>query len=227
MPSANQVLLSVAYLAPVQYFTKFLLYDAIWLETGENYQKQSYRNRCNILSANGQMALTIPVTKDQPREKTRDLRIDNTLEWQKNHWTSIESAYSSSPFFEFLADDFAPFYNRPYHFLLDFILDLQQVVLETLDLDVPVNRTQAYVRNTDETTDDLRDVIHPKRRMRRPDPHFTPAFYHQVFHERYGFIPNLSIIDLLFNEGPNAENILKQSLALMTHRDRNASQNST
>jgi len=211
MPLVNQALLSAAYLAPVQYFTKFLLYDAIWLETEENYQKQSYRNRCNVLSANGQMALTIPVTRGQPRVKTRDIRIDNTLEWQKNHWTSIESAYSSSPFFEFLADDFAPFYHQPYHFLLDFVLGLQQVVLEILDIDVSVKKTTEYVKHTDGDTDDLRDSIHPKKRMQKPDPAFTPAFYHQVFHERCGFIPNLSIIDLLFNEGPNAENILKQS----------------
>ena len=202
----------MAYLAPVQYFTKFLLYDTIWLETQENYQKQSYRNRCNILSANGQMALTIPVTKDHPRMKTREIRIDNTLEWQKNHWTSIESAYSSSPFFEFLADDFSPFYHRTYHFLLDFVLGLQQVVLEILDIDVPVKQTREYFKHTDDATDDLRDSIHPKKRMQQPDPDFSPAYYHQVFHERYGFIPNLSIIDLLFNEGPNAENILRQSL---------------
>lgn len=213
MSSANQVLLSVAYLGPVQYFTKFLLYDAIWLETEENYQKQSYRNRCNIVSANGRMALTIPVNKGQPRVKTRDIRIDNTLEWQKNHWTSIESAYSSSPFFEFLADDFAPFYNQQYSFLLDFVLDLQQVVVGILDIDVPVKKTSEFVKHTDDATDDVRDGIHPKKRMQKPDPAFTPAFYHQVFHERYGFIPNLSIIDLLCNEGPNAENILKQSLS--------------
>jgi len=213
MPLATQVLLSPAYLAPLQYYTKFLLYDTIWLETGENYQKQSYRNRCNILAANGQMTLTIPVTKDHPRVKTRDIRIDNTLEWQKNHWTSIESAYSSSPFFEFLADDFAPFYHEPYRFLLDFTLGLQQVVLEALDIETPVHKTNEYVRHPDDATEDLRHGIHPKKRMQRPDPDFAPAFYYQVFRERYGFIPNLSIIDLLFNEGPNAENILRQSLA--------------
>ena len=212
MSVANQALLSLAYLGPVQYFTKFLLYEAIWLEAAENYQKQSYRNRCNILSANGQMALTIPVTKDKPKVKTRDIRIDNTLEWQKNHWTSIESAYSSSPFFEFLADDFAPFYSRKYHFLMDFILGLQQVVLEILDIDVPVQCTREYVKLPGSLTDDLRDCIHPKKRMQRADPDFHPAWYHQVFREKYGFVPNLSIMDLLCNEGPNAENILRQSL---------------
>ena len=209
---ANSALLSATYLGPVQYFTKFLLYDTIYLEVEENYQKQSYRNRCIILSANGVLPLTIPVTRDRPKELTRDIRIDNTLEWQKNHWTSIESAYSSSPFFEFLADDFFPFYHRTYHFLLDFVLGLQQVVLEILDIDVPVKQTSEFVKQRDDATDDLRDSIHPKKRMQKPDPNFTPAYYHQVFHERYGFIPNLSILDLLCNEGPNAENILKQSL---------------
>lgn len=210
----SQVLLSTAYLGPVQYFSKFLLYDLVWLETEENYQKQSYRNRCNILSPNGVMALTIPVTKDRPKVLTRDLRIDNTLEWQKNHWTSIESAYSSSPFFEFLADDFAPFYGRTYRYLLDFTMALQELVMEYLEVDVAVRRTGEYLKNAGSEIDDWRGGIHPKKRMQQSDPHFKPVAYPQVFADRYGFVPNLSILDLLFNEGPNAENILQQCVGV-------------
>jgi len=212
MAKASNVLLSPVYLGPVQYFTKFLLYDGVWIETAENYQKQSYRNRCNILAANGQMALTIPVTKDQPKICTRDVRIDNTLEWQKNHWTSIESAYSSSPYFEFLADDFAPLYRKHYRYLLDFDLDLVRIVLDHLDISPEFHTTGEFVRNPGAAYDDLRERIHPKKRMQEADEDFYPAFYYQVFQDRYGFIPNLSIVDLLFNEGPNAENILKQSI---------------
>ncbi len=211
---ASQVLLSTAYLGPVQYFSKFLLYDVVWLETEENYQKQTYRSRCNILSPNGVMALTIPVTKDRPKVLTRDLRIDNTLEWQKNHWTSIESAYSSSPFFEFLADDFAPFYERTYRYLLDFTIGLQELVMEYLEVDVAVRRTGEYLKNVGSEIDDWRGGIHPKKRMQQPDPHFKPVAYPQVFTDRYGFVPNLSILDLLFNEGPNAENILRQCVGV-------------
>jgi hypothetical protein len=215
MSQANTALLSTAYLGPVQYFTKFLLYDTLYLEVEENYQKQSYRNRCIILSANGMLSLTVPVTKDRPKERTRDIRIDNTLEWQKNHWTSIESAYSSSPFFEFLADDFAPFYRKTYRFLLDFTLPLLEMVLGHLEIHPSVKLTQQYQKETEPPVDDLRDMIHPKRRMQKADSAFDPAFYYQVFQSRYGFVPNLSIIDLLFNEGANAENVLKQSVSGM------------
>lgn len=212
MDRSSRALLSTTYLGPVQFYTKFLLYDEVLIETRENYQKQSYRNRCIILSANGRLSLTIPVTKDQRKVLTRDIRIDNTLEWQKNHWTSIESAYSASPFFEFFVDDFSPFYKRKYEFLLDFNLELQEVLLEHLEMDTPVKYTEEFHKAPPPDTDDYRDAIHPKRRMKKQDPDFRPAFYYQVFQDRYGFIPNLSIIDLLFNEGPNAENILKQSI---------------
>jgi len=211
----NTALLSTAYLGPVQYFTKFLLYDTIYLEVEENYQKQSYRNRCVILSANGVLPLTIPVTKDRPKELSRDIRIDNTLEWQKNHWTSIESAYSASPFFEFLADDFAPFYRQTYRFLLDFTMPLLEMVLGHLEIHTPVKLTEKYSKETDPSVDDLRELIHPKKRMQQPDPFFDPTFYYQVFQPRYGFVSNLSIVDLLFNEGANAENVLKKSISGM------------
>lgn len=213
MDHARNALLSTTYLGPVQFYTKFLLYEEVLIETLENYQKQSYRNRCIILSANGKLPLTIPVSKDQPKVLTRDIRIDNKLEWQKNHWTSIESAYSASPFFEFFMDEFLPFYNRRYEFLLDFNLELQEMLLRHLEIDTPYKLTQAYQSESPADTDDYRDAIHPKKRMKREDFLFRPAFYYQVFRDRYGFVPNLSIIDLLFNEGPNAENILKQSIS--------------
>ncbi|MFP4620908.1 MAG: WbqC family protein [Bacteroidales bacterium] len=212
MHRAEKGLLSPTYLGPVQFYTKFLLYDEVLIETRENYQKQSYRNRCIIFSANGILSLTVPVTKDCQKVLTRDIRIDNTLEWQKNHWNSFESAYSASPFFEFFMDDFLPFYNRRYDFLLDFNLELQDLILGHLEIDTPVKFTKEFYKKPPPDTDDYRDVTHPKKRMKKRDPDFQPAFYYQVFQDRHGFVPNLSIIDLLFNEGANAENILKQSI---------------
>jgi hypothetical protein len=217
MERAKQVMLSAAYLGPVQYFTKFLLYDQIFIEARENYQKQSYRNRCVILSANGKLPLTVPVTKDAVKVFTKDIRIDNTLEWQKNHWTSIESAYSASPFFEFFMDDFLPFYCKKYDFLLDFNMELLLMIMNHLELENPVKLTDQFHKEPPPGTDDLRNTIHPKKRTRKTDPAFQPAFYYQVFQNRYGFVPNLSIIDLLFNEGPNAENILRQSIPSYNH----------
>ncbi len=209
----DTALLSTAYLAPVQYYTKFLVYKQIFIEAEENYQKQSYRNRCNILSANGILPLTIPVSKDMPKVKTRDIRIDNALEWQKNHWTSIESAYSSSPFFEFYMDEFSVFYTKKFRFLLEFNLKLQDYILDQLEIKPNIFLTKKFIENGTPDYDDYRDSIHPKKRQQRKDKTFKPEFYYQVFQEKYGFISNLSIIDLLFNEGPNAENILKKSIA--------------
>src|SRR4030042_7218206 len=111
----RSVLLSTTYLGPVQYFTKFLLYDEIWLETHEHYTRQTYRNRFNIFGANGKLALTVPVlTGDKHKTLITDLRIDYTKSWQKLHSKGIESAYRSSPFYEFYIDDFIPFYSKKY-----------------------------------------------------------------------------------------------------------------
>ncbi|MFP4019883.1 MAG: WbqC family protein [Bacteroidales bacterium] len=209
----DTALLSTAYLAPVQYYTKFMVYKKIFIEAEENYQKQSYRNRCNILTANGILPLTIPVSKDMPKIKTRDIRIDNTLEWQKNHWTSIESAYSSSPFFEFYMDEFSVFYTKKYRFLLEFNLNLQDYILDQLEIKPNIFLTKQFIEKGTPDYDDYRDSIHPKKRQQRKDKTFKPEFYYQVFREKFGFVGNLSIIDLLFNEGPNAENILKKSIA--------------
>ena len=207
----DTALLSTAYIAPVQYYTKLLCYKNIFIEIEENYQKQSYRNRCNVLSANGTLPLTIPVIKDNPKTKTKDIRIDYSLNWQKNHWVSIESAYSSSPFFEFYQDEFYWFFDRQFKYLIDFNIRIQDYILKQLELSPAIKFTNSFIFQVDENTDDYRESIHPKKRMQKKDALFKPQFYYQVFYEKYGFISNLSIVDLLFNEGPNAENILKQS----------------
>jgi hypothetical protein len=207
----NEALLSTAYLGPLQYFTKFINYDKIWIEAEENYQKQSYRNRCEILTSNGKLALSIPVTKNKPKTKTRDILIDYSVDWQKDHWNAIESAYSASPFFEFFVDDFLPFFQRKHTFLLDFNTRLLEMIINHLKIDVEIEYTQKF-EHKPETIDDLRDSIHPKQKNNYKDPDYFPYPYYQVFYDRFEFIPNLSIIDLLFCEGPNAENILAKSI---------------
>jgi hypothetical protein len=207
---SKEAIFSTTYLGPVQYFTKVLNYDTIWIEAEENYQKQSYRNRCEILTSNGKLALSIPVTKDQPKTKTKDIRIDNSVDWQKDHWNAIESAYSASPFFEFFIDDFLPFYQKKYTFLLDFNTRLLKLIMEHLEIDTDIEFT-TFFEHQPETIVDFRDIIHPKQKFSASDPYFSPAPYYQVFYDRFEFVPNLSIIDLLFCEGPNAENILVKS----------------
>ncbi len=211
MEVKTTALLSTAYLGPVQYYTKLMKYKKVFIEAEENFQKQSYRNRCIILAANGILSLTIPVTKDQPKVKTKDIKIDNSLNWQNQHWTSIESAYSSSPFFEFFMDDFQVFYEKKYQFLLDFNMEIQQFILHQLEIETELALSTSYTGNAPDCMTDFRETIHPKKRMQKRDQDFNPHFYYQVFGDKFGFVPNLSIIDLLFNEGSNAENILLKS----------------
>ena len=212
MFSQQPILLSTAYLPPVQYMSKFLQDAPVYLESQENYQKQSYRNRCYIYGANGRQCLVIPVKK-QHGEKTPVTRveIDYQYSWQKIHMKSIESAYRLSPFFEYYADEFNAWYNREIPLLFNWNLGLLKDVLKFLGIsEIPVHTDTWYKEPFDRQ--DLRQCIHPKPRMNKKDTCFRPVPYLQVFQERYGFIPNLSIIDLLFNEGPQAVSILRRSV---------------
>jgi hypothetical protein len=209
---SSSVLLSTTYLGPVQYFSKFLLFDEIWLETHENYSKQTYRNRCNIYSANGKLALTIPVLKgDDHKTLITDLRIDYNKNWQKLHWKGIESAYRSSPFFEFYIDELSGFYSKKFVFLFDFNMEILKTVLHILDVNPEIKFTDKFYLPAESFIKDMRSTITPKRSI-RSDKSFQPVQYKQVFTEKYGFIPNLSIIDLIFNMGPDSISVLKGSI---------------
>jgi len=214
-PGNKRVLLSSAYLAPVQYFTKFTTYDEVWIELSEHFLKQSYRNRCTILTANGPQSLSIPVSEGSNSKRLiRDVAISYDHPWQKLHWKAIVSAYNNAPFFEYYADSFSPFYHKKsWHFLTDFNLDIQSVVLEELNLKCDIRVTETFLPPTGipAGTDDFRYSIHPKTNRQTGDDRFAPAVYMQVFQEKFGFTPNLSILDLLFNEGPMAADILKKS----------------
>ncbi len=207
-------LLSSTYLGPVQYFTKFLIHPLQIIERYDHYAKQTYRNRCNIMAANGILSLSIPVVKG-PAHKTyvRDIRIDYDKKWQKLHWRSIESAYRHSPFFEFYMDEFSPFYEQKFEFLTDLNAALLEVVLRSLEMDGTIRYSSEFIGVPGKDYADYREIIHPKRDL-TSDPLFVPVSYQQVFSERLGFKANLSIIDLLFNEGPNARSVLEQCIPL-------------
>jgi hypothetical protein len=207
-------LLSITYLGPIHYFTKFLLYKKISIERYENYTKQTYRNRSVICSANGKLVLSIPVMKgDEQKTLIKDIRIDNRKQWQKLHWKGIESAYRSSPFYEYYIDDIARFFEKRYDFLFDFNVEILYTVLKMLDLKITVGFSDEFIPDVNENIDDLRDLIHPKKPY-QDDPVFSPVVYNQVFSNKYGFIPNLSIIDLIFNEGPGAIEVLRKSMSI-------------
>ncbi len=209
----ENAILSTAYFGPVQYFTKFIIYSRVTIELEESYYKQSYRNRCYIAAANGPLPLVIPVKKKYgTHTKTKDIEIDYDTNWQKMHWNSIESAYRSSPFFEFYEDDLAGFYQHREKYLIDLNHKSLVLILNSLELNAPIEFTSSYKSAYPDNTEDLRQKIHPKSRYNKPDNYFEPEPYTQVFEEKHGFIPNLSIIDLLFNEGPQSEVILSKSI---------------
>ncbi len=192
-------ILASAYLAPISYYVQLNRYSTVWTEVWDNYQKQTYRNRTTIATANGPLSLSIPVAKeDGLKVMTKDVRISDHGNWRHLHWNALQSAYMNSPFFEYYADDFAPFYEKRWEFLADFNEELQRKVCELIDISPNVRRTTHY-EAAPPNTDDFRERIHP----RRPPIAQTDTYY-QVFSARFGFIPDLSIVDLLFNMGPES-----------------------
>ena len=211
MISSSSILLSTAYLPPVQYISKFITHVPVLIEKHENYQKQSYRNRCYIYGANGKQCLVIPVKKQGIKTPVSEVEIDNQYGWQKIHLKSIESAYRLSAFYEYYADDFRRFYEKECRFLYTLNMELLQLILSLMGIHNDPDTTKSW-ESIPVNCIDYRQSIHPKLRLALPDDDFNPQPYQQVFQERYGFIPNLSVIDLLFNEGPLAAEVLKKSV---------------
>lgn len=176
----------------------------VYFEVCDNYQKQSYRNRTEIYGANGKLALTVPVSYSQKnRQGYKDVRIANEETWQLLHLRSLQSAYSMSPFFEFYIDELMPLFELHFEFILDLNLKCFEVLSNCLQLDITPHFTSTFVKTPAEKTD-FRCLV---KRHAELGP-FQP--YTQVFSEKLGFVPNLSILDVLFNEGPNTTLYLKR-----------------
>jgi len=213
MPNTAQrtgktTLLSTAYFAPVQYYSKILSVGlGVVVERHENFNKQSYRNRCTIYTANGLLDLIVPVAKS---EKTKvpvtEVEISYDTPWQKQHFKAIESAYRRSPFFEYYIDELMMFFDRRHRYLYDLNMNILQTVCNLTDIPFRIQESDAYRKPTDcKGIIDLRNKIHPKVTTTQTD---TYVRYTQVFADRWGFKPNLSILDLLFNTGPEAKSLI-------------------
>ena len=202
-------LLQTTYFGPIQWYQKLYRYDRVIIEQYDSYQKQTYRNRCVIATANGVQALTVPVEHTDDKILTKDLRISDHNQWRRVHWNALQSAYSESPFFDYYADDLRLFFERKYEFLIDFNEAIRQKVCELIDIHPNVSYSTEFTSDTNPQTStprhqpsdvaDFRAVINAKHPL--PDADFTPRSYWQVFQHKHGFLPNLSILDLLFNMG--------------------------
>lgn len=209
----TKILLSLHYLPNTQYFSKFLLFGEVILEQYENYQKGSFRNRTQIASANGSLRLSIPLVKGKNEQQSiRAVKIAYHENWQAQHWQAIRSAYGNAPFFEFYADGLYPFYHHQYEFLFDFNFKLLEFFLLQIGIKTPIKFSDAYNKVILEEIADFRGKISPKINFLEMDSTFKPIKYAQVFEEKHGFLPNLSILDALFCMGPGAIMHLQQSI---------------
>ena len=198
-------ILSSTYFGPVQWYQKLAHSDTVYLEQHDHFIKQTYRNRCIIATTQGPQALTVPVESPQglriDKTEMKDVRISDHGSWRHLHWQALQSAYGESPFFEFYADDLHPFFEKHWDYLFDFNLAITQKMCELLDIEPHIVLTEEYLQCPDDIID-YRDAIRPKHPL--PDAAFTPRPYYQVYQQKFGFLPNLSILDLLFNEGNEA-----------------------
>ena len=204
------IILHPTYFPNIANFVAMVNAEMVVFETDDNFLKQTYRNRCYIYGANGKLGLNIPVIHSQKnRQKYKDVKIFNEDNWQSNHWKSLLSAYRTSPFFEYYEDELSPLFNTKADYVLDHNFKCLEVICDCLQIELKTSKTISYQKNIEDKTD-CRFLVNAKK-----EAHQIFANYTQVFSNKHGYIPNLSILDLLFNEGPNCLNYLEsQTLSL-------------
>jgi hypothetical protein len=196
------MLLHPTYFPNIAHFVAALKSDVPAFEICDNYQKQTYKNRCEIYGANGKLALTVPVNYTQKqRQQYKNVSIHNKDKWQLQHLKSLDSAYRMSPFYEFYIDDLMPIFESKFETILELNLKCFDVLCECLQIEKKYTLTKTYQASS---TEDFRMLVNARKHMA-----FNFERYTQVFTEKYGYISNLSTLDLLFNEGPNALNYLE------------------
>ncbi len=207
------MLFSTAYFPPILHYAWFLQAKKIQIEQFESFPKQSFRNRCQILSANGVQSLSLPVIRpDGAKTLTKDVLVSYDTKWQQLHWRALKTAYNSSPFLLYYQDDLEAFFSKKYHFLLDLNEAILDLINNLMEWNLQYERSQTFVfPNETNELEDKRYRLSPKKEISRELPSYI-----QVFSDQYPFIQNLSILDLIFNLGPEAEAYLMRIYTPLT-----------
>lgn len=193
------------YCAPIIQYAVISQTEQLHIEAKGNFQKQSYRTRMKIATATGSLMLIVPILhrKDKTeRQQYYDVKIENKFHWQRDHWRSLKIAYQTSPYFEYYEDEFEPLYHKEYNSLIAFNSACHNIIIECLQLEIAPVNTEEYFKNPDQI--DFRNLVQAKK-----EPTYPLPKYHQLFNENHGYIPNLTILDLLFNLGPSAQDYLE------------------
>lgn len=195
-------MLSTTYFGPIQWYQKLYRAEHVIIEQWESFQKQTYRNRCLIATTNGIQALTVPV-EHSDSQLIKDIRLSDHGNWRHLHWNALQSAYGESPYFEYYQDDIRPFFEKRWVYLLDFNEAIRQKMCELIDIQPEVTYNTRYMADCGSLDmDDFRSAINPKHPIQDDD--FETKCYYQVYQMKHGFLSNLSVLDLLFNMGPES-----------------------
>lgn len=206
------ICIELHYLPGIPYLALLAGSRELVLEQYENYQKRSFRNKTILAAANGELTLGIPLEKGKhQRQPIRETRIAYQLPWQNQHWQSIQSAYGNAPFFDEYAPEIQPFYRKSYTWLFDWNLALLEKIKTLLQLDFSLSFTENYQAKCDPCWFDARNQILPKKTSSTFSWNYQPPVYPQVFMGKHGFLPDLSILDLLFCTGPEATLLLESA----------------
>jgi hypothetical protein len=199
----NEILIYPTYFPSISHYIAMIDAKTVTFEVEDTFQKQTNRNRMYIYSPNGIQMLNISVKHNDANNKFKDIKIDNQYNWQKNHFKSLEAAYKNSPFYEYFIDDLQPIFEKKHEFMLDLNFEIFERINEALGISIPFDKTTEYFHEVTDKTD-YRYLANGKKDATQIEP------YTQVFDNKHGFINNLSILDLLFNEGRYAVDYLKQ-----------------
>ncbi|MFT6867505.1 MAG: hypothetical protein ACJA08_002348 [Cyclobacteriaceae bacterium] len=201
----KDLLIEPHYLGCLEYFTLLTAHKKVIFEVNQHYIKQTYKNRCYILTAQGKLSLTIPVQFDN-RTIFKDVKIDYNQSWIREHWGAVYSAYGKSPFFEYFSDYFKSIWDKKHTFLVDLNMDFLTLCLKLLQIDIEIQFTETYHAVVENNQIDNRETINPKK-----ETEFQKTLRTKKYNQNFGneFVPNLAILDLLFCEGTEALNIIR------------------